>query len=420
MKSFWGRESMDCLLFGRKSQLRIQFIFAPVLAFLLISCAKQDTEMMKVFPELTPSCESTAHKTRFVIKKKDGTIYSVNAKSRDDLIKNHLEFQLEDLELVENDQIIQRNDYFLRNDINPAFYDTWGAERINAPYAWSKNIKGKNVVVAVIDSGVDITHPALSSKIYINEKEMFGFPGVDDDGNGYVDDVRGWDFAKDSPYNDDSSGHGTHVAGVIASAHTSSVKGIAPDAKILPLDFMNGNNGYTSDAINAILYAKQMKAQVINASWGSSFCSKILNTTIDSLNESNTIFVAAAGNSGNDLSRYPEYPAAFISNVQITVGAITRRGFQTYFSNYGNLVDVVAPGDEINSTYLSHGYRPMSGTSMAAPFVSGLAALIYGVNPNLTVSEVKSIINQSVVPGNFQVRTRGEINVAQALGLLGL
>src|SRR5690606_26789200 len=126
----------------------------------------------------------------------------------------------------------------------------------------------------------------------------------------------------------------------------------------------------------AILYAKKMNANVINASWGSSFCSKILNDTIDTLLETNTLFIAAAGNSGNDLTRYPEYPAAFISDAQITVGAITRRGFQAYFSNYGSLVDVMAPGDEITSSYLSHSYMALSGTSMAAPFVSGLAALI--------------------------------------------
>lgn len=391
-----------------------------LLAFILVAtgCSKQKTGESKVFPGVTSTCEETAVKTRYLVKKKDGSIVKVSAKSREEMLEKYVRPKLEELEYVENDQIIYANDEIIQGsgDVTPtAAMETWGSERILASSAWNQGITGKGVIVAVIDSGVDITHPALASKIYVNEAEKNGLPGVDDDGNGYIDDISGWDFALENPNNNDTSGHGTHVAGIIAADHSGSMKGVAPDVKILPLDFMDGGSGYTSDAIEAIEYAKKMNARVINASWGSSFCSKILNDTIDSLKTKNILFVAAAGNSGNDLSYYPEFPAAFRSDAQITVGAITRRGFMAAYSNYGQYVDVMAPGDEILSTYSNHEYMYLSGTSMATPFVTGLAALIVGQNPNITVTQLKNAILNSTVRGSYPVKTQGEINVPQAL-----
>lgn len=391
-----------------------------VFVFLTAGCSKQKQEESKVFPGVTANCEETAVKTRYLVKKKDGSIVKVSAKSREEMLEKYVRPKLEELEYVENDQIIYADDYFLQGsgDITPNAMETWGTERILASTAWNQGITGQGVIVAIVDSGVDITHPSLASKIYVNQLEKNGTPGVDDDGNGYIDDVSGWDFSVESPNNNDTSGHGTHVAGIIAADHSGPMKGVAPGVKILPLDFMDGGSGYTSDAIEAIEYAKKMNARVINASWGSSFCSKILNDTIDSLKTKNILFVAAAGNSGNDLSYYPEFPAAFRSDAQITVGAITRRGYMASYSNYGQYVDVMAPGDEILSTYSNHEYMYLSGTSMATPFVTGLAALLVGQHPNITVSQLKNAILNSSVRGNYPVKTQGEINVPQALTLL--
>ncbi len=400
--------------------LRVYSILVLV-TFLLVTSACSQKEESAIFPANngfpTGDCSSTAHKTRYVVKKKDGSIVRVHANSREEMLENYVRPNLNKLEFVETDQLIYANDLIVpaEREINENSVATWGADRIQAKVAWDQNIKGQGVTVAVIDSGVAINHSSLSSKIYVNEAELFGIPGVDDDGNGYIDDIRGWDFARKSPLNNDTSGHGTHVAGVISGSHSGPMKGVAPEAKILPLDFMEGGSGFTSDAIEAIEYAKSNGARVINASWGSSFCSKLLEDKINSLVNKNVLFVAAAGNSGNNISYWPEYPAAFISEAQITVGSITQRGFMSSFSNYGNLVDVMAPGDEILSTYLGNDYVYLSGTSMAAPFVSGLAALLVQKKPDITVHQLKSILLNSVVKRNYQIKTQGEISVPNAL-----
>lgn len=396
-------------------------IYSVLLLLVLImattGCSKQSTLESQVFPVSSATCDSTAHKTRYLVKKKDGSIVRVNANTRDEMLENYVRPKLSELEFVESDQIVYESDVVDGlGEISPNALETWGAERIQASTAWNNNITGQGVVVAVIDSGVQISHPSLSSKIYQNAAEKNGVAGVDDDNNGYVDDVSGWDFSVESPNNNDTSGHGTHVAGVIAGSHSGGpMKGVAPNSKILPLDFMDGGSGYTSDAIEAIEYAKQMGARVINASWGSSACSRILNDSIDSLQDKDVLFVAAAGNSGHNLSYQPEYPAAFISSAQITVGSITRNGFMSSFSNYGVLVDVMAPGDEILSTYPSNDFAYLSGTSMAAPFVSGLAALLVSQKPSITVSQLKSVIISSVIKRNYSVKSQGEINVPQAM-----
>jgi subtilisin family serine protease len=418
MTRFRG-ESMDrSKTFGYKVPLRIYSILT-LLVFVLIAsgCSKALLHEKQVFPEGSADCAESAVKTRYLVKKKDGSIERVRATSREEMLEKYVRPKIDELEYVEAEKIIYATDSQGDGQITPSSTETWGAERVQVQEAWNQNIKGQGVIVAVVDSGVEISHPALQSQIYTNMAELNGVPGVDDDHNGYIDDVHGWDFSVHTPINHDTSGHGTHVSGIIA-ANSSVMSGVAPLAKILPLDFMDGGSGYTGDAINAIEYAKSMNARVINASWGSSFCSKLLNNEIDSLAQKNILFVVAAGNSGNDLSRFPEYPAAFVSSPQITVGAITQRGFMASFSNYGALVDVMAPGDQILSSYTNGDYMYLSGTSMAAPFVSGIAALLISQKPNVSVLDLKNAIMNSVIKRNYSVKSEGEINVPQAISAI--
>ncbi len=207
---------------------------------------------------------------------------------------------------------------------------------IDAVRAWKFTKGDPNVVVGVLDSGIDINHPDIKNNIYVNKGEI-PENGIDDDSNGFIDDVNGWDF-----YNNDKTVydsfdediHGTHVSGIIAATSDSQgICGVAPNVKILPLKFMSSpDGGYTSDAIRAINYAKFFRKKVINCSWTGSDYNKALKVV---MKKSKILFVCAAGNSGLDVTNSPVYPACFdIQNV-LSVGAIENQGNLAYFSNFG-------------------------------------------------------------------------------------
>ena len=284
---------------------------------------------------------------------------------------------------------------------------------INADAAWDTTRGSNDVVVAVIDSGVWLNHPDLSDSIWTNDDEIPGNK-IDDDDNGYIDDYYGWDFALDQPNQLDSPTvhtHGTHVAGIISAAgnNGSGISGAAPEAKIMSLNFMSrtldGVSGTTSDAISAINYARDNGAMVINASWGGDSDDLLLKKAIE---ECGMVFVTAAGNRSLDLDRTPEYPAAYDLDNLVTVAAVNSSGLLASFSNYGAIgVDIAAPGTNILSTvsagsdyvYDDNGfYTFMNGTSMAAPFVSGIAALQLAVVPDLTAAKTRMILLRSARP----------------------
>ena len=252
---------------------------------------------------------------------------------------------------------------------------------INLQNAWHFSQGSPEVLVAVIDTGIDISHPELAEAIWTNPGEIAG-NGNDDDGNGFTDDVQGWDFLNGDNSVFDSAvidKHGTHCAGVIAAARNADgVVGVAPGIKILPLKFMDSNGGDTAKAIAAIEYARAAGAKIVNCSWGGPYGSLALRETIAN---SGMLFVAAAGNAASgspqvNIDISPLYPASFDLNNIIVVAAVNNRGALASFSYYGpNSVDVAAPGENIFSTLPGNNYGFMSGTSMAAPHVSGIAAL---------------------------------------------
>ena len=266
---------------------------------------------------------------------------------------------------------------------------------INVEKAWTITTGSKEVKIAVIDTGVDYKHEDLKENIMINKSELNGQEGVDDDGNGYVDDIHGYDFANNDNDPMDGHGHGTHCAGVIGATHNDiGIRGVMSKVEILPIQFLTASGkGTLEGAIKAIDYAISRGVNIMSNSWGGGEPSKALIEAIARAEKAGILFVAAAGNSNNDNDIKPTAPAnTQIDNV-ISVGAMNGKAKRANFSNYGKkTVHVFAPGVNIYSTVQNNKYKKMSGTSMACPFIAGVAGLILANEPNLTYKEVKSRI----------------------------
>jgi len=297
---------------------------------------------------------------------------------------------------------------------------------IDAPEAW--NIQtGDPIVVGVIDSGVDYNHPDLAGNIWTNLGEIAG-DGIDNDSNGYIDDVRGWDFAFNDNDPMDVDGHGTHVAGTIAATGNNSlgVIGVAWNkAKIMPLRFLDDSgSGATSNAILAIDYATAKRVKVTNNSWGGllPIPNKALEDAIKAAGEQGSLFVAAAGNESRNTDLVPAYPASYDLPNIISVAATDHNDKLSYFSNYGaNTVDLAAPGSEIYSTTPGGNYDTYSGTSMASPHVAAAVALVWAKDPTLTPAQIKNRLLKTTDPITDPIARliwkldAGRLNVANAL-----
>ena len=245
------------------------------------------------------------------------------------------------------------------------------------------------MVVAVIDSGMQLNHGDLAGNLWTNPGEIAG-NGIDDDDDGYVDDVHGWDFVGDDNLPNDDFGHGTHVAGTLAAVGNNGigVVGVAYSSRIMPLRVLDGSGqGYVSDAVRAIDFATRHGVRVSNNSWGyTGAASQVLYDAIQAAGAAGQLVVTAAGNSSADIDAIPEYPAAYDLPNIISVAATTQDDHLAVFSNYGAAgVDVAAPGEHILST-LPGGYGFADGTSMASPHVAGVAALLLAAHPTWTVA----------------------------------
>lgn len=312
-------------------------------------------------------------------------------------------------------------DYYLKatdtvpND--PSYSSLYGLTTISAPKAWDTYTGSKNVVVGIIDTGINYNHPDLSGNIWVNPDEIAN-NGIDDDNNGYIDDINGWNFVSNNNKPLDDNGHGTHVSGTIGAVGNNGVGvvGVAWNTQIAALKFLDSTGGgYTSDAILAINYAAEEGFEILNNSWGGGSFSQSLKNAIDAYSG---VFIAAAGNEGRNNDSTPSYPASYTSSNIISVAATTSTDAKASFSNYGKTsVDLGAPGNAIYSTYLNS-YATLSGTSMATPHVAGAAALIKSYNPSLTTAQIKSILlsNVDAVSSlNGKTVTGGRLNVAKAL-----
>ncbi|MEM9924305.1 MAG: S8 family peptidase [Cyanobacteria bacterium P01_D01_bin.50] len=271
-----------------------------------------------------------------------------------------------------------------------------GADAVNAPEAWAQGYTGEGVVVAVLDTGVDYNHNDLKNNIWTNSGEIAN-NGIDDDGNGYIDDFYGWNFYGNNNNTMDIEGHGTHISGTIAGTNNDyGVTGIAYDAQIMPVKVLNDfGSGSSTSVTNGIYYAVDNGADVINLSLAGSFPSPNIEAAIEYAADRGVTVVMAAGNNGEEKL---SYPARYADEYGIAVGAVDNNQNMAQFSNRAgseSLAYVTAPGVNIYSTLPNDKYDYYSGTSMAAPHVSGVVALMLSANPNLDSKVIRQTFEET-------------------------
>lgn len=296
---------------------------------------------------------------------------------------------------------------------------------IDATKAWQKTQGSEEIVVAVLDTGVDYTHSDLVSNVWMRPDSV---PQYVDNELGSVNDRYGFNADDNASDPMDDNGHGTHCAGVIGAEGNNEVgiAGINWNVQIMPLKFLGrGGFGSTKNAIEAINYAVDRKqhgvnVRVISASWGSTQSSKALEDAIRAAGEQGILFVAAAGNANTDNDKRPHFPSNYNLPNVISVAALDNNDLLASFSNFGaKTVHVAAPGKDIVSTWLNDSYREASGTSMATPHIAGVAALILANEPDLTVEQLRNRIFKSIdkIDGLAgRLSNAGRINAAKALG----
>jgi subtilisin family serine protease len=292
----------------------------------------------------------------------------------------------------------------------------WALDAVNAPEAWAQGYTGQGVVVAVVDSGVDYTHADLRNNIWVNAREVAG-NGVDDDSNGYIDDIRGWDFVQYDNTPLDGTGHGTHLAGTIAAEHNAiGVNGIAYNAKVMPVRVLdnNGNGSYARIA-EGVYYAVDNGANIVNLSLAGTGTSPQLQAAIQYANDRGVLVISAAGNNGGVS---PLFPASLANQYGLAAGAVdVNNQFPSYSARSGAtpVNYVVAPGSNLLSTAPNNAYQVDTGTSMSTAVVSGVAALLIsaGLSVNYRIGP-----SQGLGGGGTNVAAQPRLTAAQLTNLL--
>ncbi len=287
---------------------------------------------------------------------------------------------------------------------------------------WEEISSLGSIKVAVVDTGADYNHPDLKENMAVNLKELNGRKNFDDDGNGFIDDIHGYNFSNNSADPMDDNKHGTHVSGIIGAIHNKiGVAGVMRNVEILPVKFMDRKGrGDLEKALKALNYAVENGALVVNNSWGAMKESLIMKEfMINAGKEKGVIFVAAAGNSYKDIDVSPLYPASFGIENQITVAAYNPEDRMTGFSCWGpTKVHTAAPGRNIISTVPGGKYEVLSGTSMSAPFVTGAIGLLKSKYPMMSVKKISERLNNSsIVMDHFKgkILSEGRLSIRKLL-----
>lgn len=310
----------------------------------------------------------------------------------------------------------------------------WGVTAIHAPDVWASGYTGRGVTVAVVDTGVALAHADLADRLWTNAGEVPG-NGRDDDANGFIDDIAGWDFLDGDNQPDDPAGHGTHIAGIVVAGvappeepdgqnsnpgdGAGEALGVAPEARVMPVRVLDGNlRGANREIAAGIRYAVDNGADIINLSIAGAE-NRDIRAALEYAGEHDVLVVAAAGNNRASSPSHPASASRELDNV-LSAGAFRENGDRLTASNLvgaSGAVQVDAPGQAIRSTFVTAPYGYQSGTSMAAPHVAGLAALLLSANPSLSAAQLRTIIVDSADPPAAGSDSAGTVNAAGALAL---
>eukprot|EP00917_Polyrhabdina_sp_WS-2016_P000341 GHVP01000728.1.p1 GENE.GHVP01000728.1~~GHVP01000728.1.p1 ORF type:complete len:977 (-),score=209.44 GHVP01000728.1:1341-4271(-) len=331
----------------------------------------------------------------------------------------------EEIKFVEVDVPIGGDSWTPPND--EMIREQWALAYIDIVKAW-KIDNGletpKPMVVLVSDTGVEYTHPDLKNRMWINEAEAKGQEGVDDDGNGFIDDIHGWNFHDNNNNPMDDNGHGTHIAGIIAAEPNNEIgiSGIHWGARILPCKCMGADNkGLLSNCAKCLDYGLMMGVDLSSNSYGSDTPLAMMEEMIGISARLDKPFISSAGNRGENIDAKPRYPSSYQMDNQISVASIDEDGSFSSWSNYGpNTVDIAAPGSYILSTYKGNSWAAMLGTSVACPVIAGAVALLKSAVPSLTTHQIKNILSKTTQSTLDEVSWGGAIDLGQALHLAKL
>lgn len=383
------------------SKNKIHVLASAVLGLVFLSgCNNGKTASSVTSQNNSDACMAAALAHRYVVQWEDGTYTVEYGKSDEDFKKNFTEKKLALIKHVDRDHRIQLK---IQNTNQATAMAggglNWGPDKVEAPAVWSQGFHGENILVGVVDGMIDSTHPQLAPNILSVQQ--------------FNSEINNPSLNK----------HGSHVSGIIAADPSAGpVTGIAPKAKIIGGQFIaNDGGGSLGDAIIALNSVADRGAKIINMSWGGAPCVQNLKSAVEQLSNRGIILVTAAGNEGTNSDYSPSYPANFGVLNQLNVAATTVDDLMIYFSNRGyRSVNIGAPGVGIFSTVPGNKTEAMDGTSMAAPLISGVAALLMSARPNATAQQIKMAILNSVDVGanSLQVSSRGRVNARKALAAL--